>query len=85
VCFPQNSIHPHTTHGHPVSLGFQISTKLVTPTPTTFNRGLISKIYKELKKLGPQIPSNPIKIWGTELNREFSTEVYRMAMKQLKK
>jgi hypothetical protein len=30
-------------------------------------------------------PNNPIKKWGTELNKEFSTEEYRMAEKHLKK
>ena len=35
----------------------------------------ISKIYKELKKLDIKILNNSIKKWGTELNREFSTEV----------
>jgi hypothetical protein len=29
--------------------------------------------------------NNPIKKWGTELNKEFSTEEYRMAEKHLKK
>jgi hypothetical protein len=28
---------------------------------------------------------NPIKKWGLELNKEFSTEEYRMAWKYLKK
>jgi hypothetical protein len=36
--------------------------------------GLISNIYKELKKLDPRKPNNPIKKWGTELNKAFSTE-----------
>ena len=40
----------------------------------TSDRGLISKIYKELKKLDTNKPNNPTKKWGTELNREFSTE-----------
>jgi hypothetical protein len=40
----------------------------------TSNRGLISNIYKELKKLVPREPNNPIKKCRTELNREFSTE-----------
>ena len=54
-------------------------------TNPIFNRGLTSKIYKELKKLDYREPNNPIKIWGTELNREFSTEDSQMAKKHLKK
>ena len=52
-------------------------------TNPTSNRGLISKIYNELKKLDSSKPNNPIKKkkWSTELNREFSTE----AKKHLKK
>jgi len=42
----------------------------------TSDRGLISKIYKELKKLDSREPNNPIKKWGTELNKEFSAEEY---------
>jgi hypothetical protein len=30
-------------------------------------------------------PNSPIRKWVTELNKEFSTEEYRMAEKQLKK
>ena len=41
--------------------------------------GLISNIYKELKKLDSRNSNKPIKKWGTELNKEFSTEEYRMA------
>jgi hypothetical protein len=37
-------------------------------TNPTFNRGLISKIYKELKKLHINKANNSIKIWGMELN-----------------
>ena len=54
-------------------------------TNPTSNRGLISNIYKELKKLDSRNPNNPIKKWGTELNKEFSTEEYQMAEKHLKK
>jgi hypothetical protein len=43
------------------------------------DRGLISNIYKELKKMDSREPNNPIKKWGTELNKEFSTKGYRMA------
>jgi hypothetical protein len=49
------------------------------------DRGLISNIYKELKKLESRELNNPIKKWGTELNKEFSTKEYRMAEKHLKK
>jgi hypothetical protein len=40
------------------------------------DRGLIANIYKELKKLDSREPNNPMKNWGTELNKEFSTEEY---------
>ena len=54
-------------------------------TNTTSNRGLISKLYLELKKLDSREPNNPIKKWGTELNKEFSTEETPMAEKHLNK
>jgi hypothetical protein len=40
-------------------------------TNATSNRWLISKTYKELKKLNMNQPNNPNKKWGTDLNREF--------------
>jgi hypothetical protein len=40
------------------------------------DRGLISNIYKELKKLDSRGKNCPIKIWCTELHKEFSTEEY---------
>jgi hypothetical protein len=49
------------------------------------DRGLISNIYKELKKVDSIKSNNPIKKWGSELNKDFSPEEYRMAEKQLKK
>src|SRR5262245_65074363 len=45
------------------------------------DRGLISNIYKELKKVDFRKSNNPIKKWGSELNKEFSPEEYRMAEK----
>ena len=48
-------------------------------TNPTSSRGLISKIYKELKKLITKKPNNPIKKWGIELNQEFTTEETRMS------
>ena len=54
-------------------------------TNPTSDRGLISNIYKELKKLDSRKPNNPIKKWGTELNKEFSPEELQMVEKHLKK
>jgi len=45
-------------------------------TNSTSDRGLIYNMYKELKKLGSRDSNNPIKNWGTELNKEFLTEKY---------
>ena len=47
--------------------------------------GVISNIYKELKRVDSRKLNNPIKKWGSELNKEFSPEQYRMAEKHLKK
>jgi hypothetical protein len=40
------------------------------------DRGLISNIYKELKKVDSQKSNNPFKKWGSVLNKEFSPEEY---------
>jgi hypothetical protein len=40
------------------------------------DRGLLSNIYKEHKKMDSRKSNNPIIKWGTELNKEFSTEKY---------
>jgi hypothetical protein len=45
-----------------------------TITNPTSERGLISNICKKFKKLDSREPNNPIKNWGTEINREFSNE-----------
>ena len=49
------------------------------------DRGLISNIYKELKKVDSRKLNNQIKKWVTKLNKEFSTEEYLMAEKHVKK
>ena len=46
---------------------------------STSDRWPISSIYKELKMLEFREPNNHMKKWGTELNKEFSTEEYQMA------
>jgi hypothetical protein len=38
----------------------------------TLDKGLITRIYRELKKLTPPKINEPIKKWATELNRTFS-------------
>jgi hypothetical protein len=53
-------------------------------TGHTSEKGLIIRIYRELKKLNsPQI-SEPIKKWTTKLNRTFSKEELQMAKKHMK-
>ena len=54
-------------------------------TNPSYDRGLISKIYKELKKLLTKTPNNPIKKWGKELNRQFSIEDFKMAESHMRK
>jgi len=53
-------------------------------TKPTSDKGLTSNIYKEIKNLNFREPNNHFKNWGTELNKEFSTEEYQMAEKYLK-
>ena len=43
-------------------------------TNPSSDKVLISKIYKELKKVDTKTLTNPIKKWGTELTREFTTD-----------
>jgi hypothetical protein len=51
----------------------------------TSEKGLITRIYRELKKLNsPQI-NEPVKKWATELNRTFSKEETQMAKLHMKK
>ena len=56
----------------------------ITANETT-DKGLISKIYKQLIQLSARKTNSPIKEWGKYLNRHFSKEDMQMANTHMKR